>query len=75
VHLPAAMHSGGMGRDSDRDVVFDVEMARRFRTAAWIPQAQDADIRRVAAYERGAEEIESLSESAAAIYQAMDWLV
>jgi hypothetical protein len=50
-------------------------MARRFRTAAWIPQAQDADIRRVAAYERGAEEIDSLSESAAAIYQATDWLV
>jgi hypothetical protein len=58
-----------MGRDSNVDVVFNVEMARRFRTAASILQAQHADTRRVTAYERGAEELESLTESAAAIYQ------
>lgn len=46
-----------------------MEMARRFRTAASILQAQHADTRRVTAYERGAEELESLTESAAAIYQ------
>jgi hypothetical protein len=58
-----------MGRHSNQDVVFNADMASRFRTAASILDAQHADSRRVIAYERGAVELESLSESAAAIYQ------
>ena len=49
--------------------VFNTEMARQFRTAAALLRAQHADHRRVTAYERGAEQLDQLTESAASIYR------
>ena len=51
------------------DAVFNTEMARQFRTAAALLRAQHAEPRRITAYERGAEHLDQLTESAASIYR------
>jgi aromatic ring-cleaving dioxygenase len=58
-----------MDTASNADAVFNTEMARRFRTAAALLRAQHAEHRRITAYERGAEYLEQLTESAASIYR------
>jgi hypothetical protein len=54
---------------SNADAFFNIEMARQFRTAAALLRAQHADHHRITAYERGAEELDQLTESAASIYR------
>ena len=58
-----------MGTASNANSVFNTEMARQFRTAAALLRAQHADHRRISAYERGAEQLDQLTESAASIYR------
>lgn len=58
-----------MEHESNPDVAFNAEMARQFRIAASLLHAQHADRRRIAAYERGADQLERLGESAASIYR------
>lgn len=58
-----------MERDTNADALFNQEMARQFRTAAELLRAQDSDHRRIDAYERGADELDGLAESAASIYR------
>ncbi len=58
-----------MGTASNANSVFNTEMARQFRTAAALLRAQHADHRRITAYERGAEQLDQLTESAASIYR------
>jgi DNA polymerase (family X) len=58
-----------MSRTSKSTVGFNAEMARRFRRAASLLDAQHADTYRVLAYRHGAEALEELNESAAAIYR------
>lgn len=66
-----------MERETHTDAVFNSEMARQFRTAASLLRAQHADRRRIEAYERGAESLERLGESAASIYrrEGLDGLI
>ena len=58
-----------MERDTNADALFNQEMARQFRTAAELLRVQDSDHRRIDAYERGADELDGLGESAASIYR------
>ena len=58
-----------MNSNSKSAVALNVEIARQFRTAALLLRAQHADHRRITAYERGAEELDQLSESVDSIYQ------
>lgn len=58
-----------MDTAANADAVFNTEMARQFRTAAALLRAQHADSRRISAYERGAEHLDQLTESAASIYR------
>ncbi len=58
-----------MERETITDAVFNQEMARQFRTAASLLRAQHADRRRIDAYEHGADELDRLGESAAAVYR------
>lgn len=58
-----------MEREASTDAVFNREMARQFRTAASLLGSQHADPRRIDAYERGADQLGRLRESAVAIYQ------
>jgi hypothetical protein len=58
-----------MGTASNANSVFNTEMARQFRTAAALLRAQHADHRRITAYERGAEQLDQLTESVASIYR------
>ena len=66
-----------MERKRITDAVFNQEMAKRFRTAGALLQTQHADRRRIEAFDRGADELEGLSESAAAIYhrEGLDGLI
>lgn len=63
------VHNHDMERDTNADALFNQEMARQFRTAAELLRAQDSDHRRIDAYERGADELDGLAESAASIYR------
>jgi hypothetical protein len=58
-----------MKSNSKSAAALNVEVARQFRTAASLLRAQHADHRRITAYERGAEELDQLSESVASIYR------
>ena len=63
------MDTDGSNGRPPPDVFFNTEMARQFRTAASLLRAQHADRHRVTAYERGADELDRLGESAASIYR------
>ena len=56
-------------RPSIPDSEFNAEMARQFRLAESLLEAQHADSHRVLAYRHGAETLEALDESAAAVYR------
>jgi hypothetical protein len=58
-----------MNANSQYAAPFNVEIARQFRTAASLLRDQHADHRRITAYERGAEELDHLSESVDSIYR------
>jgi len=60
---------GHDGRQRIPDGEFNARMAAMFRHAASLLEAQHADEYRVLAYRHGADELESLSESAAQIYR------
>ena len=60
---------GTTARDQIPDAEFNTRMATMFRRAAALLEAQDADTFRVLAYRNGADELESLTESAAQIYR------
>ncbi len=66
-----------MERVTRTDAGFNREMAGRFRTAASLLRIQHADPRRIDAYERGADELDRLAESAASIYarEGIDGLI
>lgn len=69
----AAAPTGGpdldVGFNPQFNPQFNTEMARQFRTAAALLRAQHADHRRFTAYERGAEQLDCMTESAASIYR------
>lgn len=60
---------GTVAREQIPDSEFNARMAAMFRRAAALLEAQDADTFRVLAYRNGADELESLPESAAQIYR------
>jgi hypothetical protein len=55
--------------DRDADLRFNAEMARQFRLAESLLEAQGADPYRLLAYRHGADELDSLTESAEDIYR------
>ncbi len=65
----AGASAGDPRPDTGCKPVFNTEMARQFRTAAALLRAQHADHRRVEAYERGAEQLETMTESVASIHR------
>jgi putative hydrolase len=60
---------GTTAPDQIPDAEFNTRMATMFRHAAALLEVQDADPFRVLAYRNGADELESLTESAAQIYR------